>query len=332
MSKTAARRESVTCGSQPSRSISGTKAPLTIQSLLTASDKDLSTLLGIKTKGTSCELSDLQLKYLRQENVDPAIPLTDLQHAQPLAEAAANLTALSLQIEEQQQRLQQLTDELAAHAIAQQQSDRDRAASSRVEKHDRQLESLQSQMTELSSLLRSQQPDSCTQGQTGLGHDRQTMLRLTGLQEPEDETEDDLAQRVEEILAVLPKDIHMTAAKRLGRPGGRRARAVAITFASVQDRSNVLRTKAALNKNEETKRISINVELSQEEQAHKNALWPTFMQAKHDQRRAFWRGCRLYVDGVLVPSPLQADPAWAHQYSAAAIPMPDQGYHSLPPS
>ncbi|KAK9818651.1 hypothetical protein WJX74_009120 [Apatococcus lobatus] len=127
-------------------------------------------------------------------------------------------------------------------------------------------------MTELTSMLRRQQPDSCRQNQTDLGDAAQPTLRLTGLRESQDETAEDLAGKVQEIMAVLPKDINIADARRMGRPGGKRARAVLVTFASVQDRTNNLRTKAELNKHAGTERISINAELSQEEQAHKNAL------------------------------------------------------------
>ena len=121
-----------------------------------------------------------------------------------------------------------------------------------------------------------------------------------------EETTERLEQRVHMALERLDVSTDGLSAKRMGRPGGARARPVLITFATAEARSAVLRSKSILNRHEETKAYSINVQLTPPEQHHKNALWQIFLQARKERRRAFFRGCNLFVDNQLVPGPLQA--------------------------
>ena len=126
------------------------------------------------------------------------------------------------------------------------------------------------------------------------------MLRLTGLREEEGETEEELRERVDDVLGKLSSKVSATAAKRQGRPGGRKGRALFVYFATHSDRLAVLRTKAELSKTADARSVSIDVVLSPEQQQQKNMLWPMFVQARHENRRAFWRGCDLFIDGMNV--------------------------------
>ena len=59
-------------------------------------------------------------------------------------------------------------------------------------------------------------------------------LRMTGLQEDEEESQDNLLHKVQIVLDSLPRKVPAVSAQHQGRPGGKRARAVVITFANAQ--------------------------------------------------------------------------------------------------
>ena len=72
--------------------------------------------------------------------------------------------------------------------------------------------------------------------------------------------------------------------------------------------------------------------LTPEEQQHKNAMWPLYMEAKAGGRRASFRGCNLFVDSQLVLGPLQARSQWDfHDALMHALPE-DQAFHPMPVS
>lgn len=130
-------------------------------------------------------------------------------------------------------------------------------------------------------------------------------LRLTNLTEKKDDGSAELLQQVTELLGSLPRVVKPVAASRQGDSTNRERapRPMHITFASSADRETVLRCKAALSRNPETKVFSINEVLTREEQAHKQALWGLCLDArKRGHHPVFW-GCHLYVDGGLVAPP-----------------------------
>ena len=102
-------------------------------------------------------------------------------------------------------------------------------------------------------------------------------LRLTNLTEKKEEGSAELLQQVAELLGSLPRVVKPVAASRQGDSTNRERapRPVHITFASSADRETVLRCKAALSRNPETKMFSINEVLTREEQAHKQVAPPS---------------------------------------------------------
>ena len=116
------------------------------------------------------------------------------------------------------------------------------------------------------------------------GRTTEHKLRMTGLQEDEEESQHDLLQKVQSVLDSLPRKFSAVSAQRQGHPGGKRARAVVITFANAQGRSDILRTKAALSRHDNTRSYSINELLTSEEQQHKNAMCPCTWKPKLVER------------------------------------------------
>ena len=98
-------------------------------------------------------------------------------------------------------------------------------------------------------------------------------------------------------LASCTSKVTATDARRQGRPGARKGRAVIMSFELLDERTAVLRTKSQLSKTSDLRSVSIDVVLSAEQQQRKNALWPVYLQAKQNGQRTFWRGCQLYIDG-----------------------------------
>ena len=115
----------------------------------------------------------------------------------------------------------------------------------------------------------------------------------------------ELLQAVTDLLATLPRVVEPVAASRCGVSSNREgaARPVHVTLATIADIEDVLRCKAALSKDPETSKISINEVLTREEQAHKQALWGLYVAAKQQRRHATFRRCDLYLDGNLVMPP-----------------------------
>ena len=206
-----------------------------------------------------------------------------------------------------QQKISELEEQIAEQTLLLQQkhSDQERLQADRLSQCNRELDLLTRKFADLNCAV----PAAGRSGQTTLQGQSEPTLRMTGLADHENETEEELLFTVQTILNKLPRSIQAEAARRQGRYGNK-ACAVIITFASVQDRLDTLRAKAALNRDESTKGYSIHEILSPEEQAQKNAMWQTFLQARRERRRASFRGCNLYIDGQLVPGPLQTDPAW----------------------
>ena len=130
-------------------------------------------------------------------------------------------------------------------------------------------------------------------------------LRVTHLPEKRGEDSAELLQAVTDLLATLPRVVEPVAASRCGVSSNRQgaARPVLVTLATIADIEDVLRCKAALSKDPETSKISINEVLTREEQAHKQALWGLYVAAKQQRRRATFRRCDLYIDGNLVMPP-----------------------------
>ena len=110
------------------------------------------------------------------------------------------------------------------------------------------------------------------------------------------------------MLDQLPNDVSPAGAIRQGAPGGNKARAVIITLASEADHAMVLRTKASLGRNDDTRHLSLTEVLSPDQQRQKNALWSVFKDARNQGRRASRRGCHLYVDDEIVPIPSHKPP------------------------
>ena len=133
-------------------------------------------------------------------------------------------------------------------------------------------------------------------------------LRLTGLKEEEKEETDELLRQTAQVLGQLPNAVSSAGAIRQGPPSGNKARAVIITLASEADRAMVLRTKASLGRNDDTRHLSLNEVLNPDQQRQKNALWSVFKDARNQGRRASWRGCHLYIDGGIVPPPSPPPP------------------------
>ncbi|KAK9815989.1 hypothetical protein WJX74_007453 [Apatococcus lobatus] len=324
MSTTERRNSVSSAGQQASRfSILGKKPISSLHDLLTATKEDVAAALttqGQSVSRASLTLSALQLQYLKSQDVDPSAALTSLVSTtvhEAYRQVAEEAVVLETTLKSHQQKMAELTEQLEKQTLLLQQNHagNGQIQGLRLSQCNRELDTLKSRIADLNSAV----PAADCDGQPTSQEQTEPTLRLTGLSEEEDETDAELLHKVQSVLDHLPRSVCAEAAKRQGRYGGRKARAVIITFASVQDRLGTLRAKAALNKQESTKGYSIHEILSPEEQMQKNAMWQTFLQARKDRRRASFRGCNLYVDGQLVLGPLQTEtPVWDFQQ----VPMP----------
>ncbi len=336
--KPTTRRLSATApGQQASSSILSNIGILTLDHLFEASTEQL--LAGFvkhcyKTPKPGLKREELQVLFLKESNVDMDLELSSISSDKRSTSAKHTATRL-LDIHDtllaQKQSFAELLRQNERNALPQLQELDLRTSQLRetVERLEQQAESLKQQRASLDSMieeLKSARVASAASGHIPPNKKVEHQLRLTGLQEDEDETQDDLLQKIHSVLHRLPKNLSAISAQRQGRPGGKKARAVVITFATAQERLDVLRTKASLGKNDETRAFSINELLSPEEQQHKNSLWPIFQQARHDGRRASFRGCDLFVDGQRIACPLQAGVPW-DQHSSQ--PGPQAAAHPL---
>ena len=113
--------------------------------------------------------------------------------------AATHMTAC-------QKETKQKSDWLAACASACQQDmdSLETAESACVERYEGSLEVLLTQLTDLTSIIHSLQIDRLSHSQSDPLHATDLTLRMTGLQETEGESEDDLEEKVKEIFQSLP--------------------------------------------------------------------------------------------------------------------------------
>lgn len=323
-----ARRESAaSIGQVASRANSGKPVVLTLESLLSASKDDLTAQLASRPQRTPqlkpVSLQTLQLQILREAKVDVSVSISALASASQCSSLTDHLESLVQKIQVQKGLVEEASRQCEAQALSLQQKhaavELRSVASAAVEANLR--EDMRSQIDELKQITDSLSPKTA---QDDTRSAAAYTLRLTGLQESVAETAEELLERVSKLLEVLPKPVSPISASRQGRSV--RNRPVIITFATMQDRATVLRTKSVFSKHETTKPLSINAELTVAEQKHKNALWPAFQQAKRENRRAFFKGCHLWVDGQLVPGPLQVGPSWDLQHPLMPGHVSDQAF------
>ena len=305
---------------------------VTLHDLITAGKEDLTAALapqGQSVSKTSPTLPTLQLQYLKHQHVNPSVALATLTSAN-IKDAQRQAVEQAAVLEAKLQSHQQQVAEFAEQTLLAQQrhAEREKQQTQSHLRCNRELESLKCRLADLSCTV----PASDRGGQPTLQGQTEATLRLTGLPEEDCESDDHLLQRVQSILDQLPRKVSAEAARRQGRYGSKKARAVVITFASMQDRLDTLRAKAALNKDDSTRGYSIHEILNPEEQMQKNAMWPIFLQAKRDRRRASFRGANLFIDGQLIPGPLQTDPAWDLGQMQMPGLVSNQAFPPLPPA
>lgn len=151
---------------------------------------------------------------------------------------------------------------------------------------------------------------------SGSGTEQSLTLRLTGLEEEAGEDRKSLLQKVDAVLHTLPCRVSASDASRQGNAGSR-SRAVIMTFATEDQRLSILRCKARLGRQEDTRKIGINEVLTPEQQQHVHRLWDLCRQARQAGLRASIRGCNLFIDGQWVDPEQIAAQGQQHQAGLA---------------
>ena len=280
-----------------SAAILGNKADVTLEAVLSASKTELPALFsscGLPAPASGLSLPRLQLSFLRLYGTDPQCDLKvfiNTESVHQLQQAAKEATAAQAGFTDLHEKLTR-SAELFADALSESQQQYEQQVA-KAEQLYKELHSLEAELQKLHCLRN----DAAAPCSGPYERDSSCSLRGTGLEELSAEAEEDLLSRVNEVLGRLSSQVEATGAKRQGRPGGRKGRAILITFAMPSDRSAVLRTKSELSKIADLRSISIDVVLNAEQQQQKNAMWPMYMQARQNGQRAFWRGCQLFING-----------------------------------
>ena len=284
-----------------SASISGKKVDVTLEALLTTSKTDFPALfssVGL-TAPSSATLSALQLAFLRASGLDPNLEVTvfiNTATARQLQQAAKEASTVQASLTDLNERLKSSAD-AALDALSKAQ-DQVQQQAAKIEQSTKALDTAQAKLQNLHRL----QNDAAVPCSAPSGGEASCSLRCTGVEEESEETEEALLENVNENLGRLSTQVEAVGARRQGRPGARKGRAIIITFALPCDRSAVLRSKSELSKAADLRSISIDVVLNAEELQQKNALWPMYMQARQNGQRTFWKGCQLFINGQPVQS------------------------------
>ena len=333
-SRPESRRTSATSAvQQASRSILGKNDILSLEDLLVASKENLMAQVSPKAspKTGLLTLQALQLQFLREAKINPAVTLSSLavdpteKDSQHLEKLQAEISKLTKQIAELEK---QVADSAKLHAEQQQQATLMSSAHTASRAQD--LDSIKTRLENMETMLRdsSKRAGRSSEG-ADLVEDNPCNLRFAGVTEEAEETEESLLNSINDVLDQLSSKVQATGARRQGRPG-KKGRAAIVTFAGFQDRINVLRTKAELNKIPELKQISIDVVLNPDEQKQKNALWPVYVQARRNNQKAVWRGCILYINGQDSRTLMNIPPADSGANGLLAG-LPAMNPSSLPP-
>lgn len=90
----------------------------------------------------------------------------------------------------------------------------------------------------------------------------------------------------------------------------------AYVFGREQDKEAALKARSKL-RNKFT--VGIDEDLTKKQQATKSAAWPAFLAARQENKRTFWRGGQLFINGQLHQPPvIQQAKAPATALSATA--------------
>jgi hypothetical protein len=150
----------------------------------------------------------------------------------------------------------------------------------------------------------------------------QSMVVL-GLSESEGETGDVLAAQVAALQAdVGASGIVPVTVMRMGKPRiepvsdlatpnrfsalsspSTRPRAVLVTFASVQDKQQVLKGRKRLAQSEKFSKVGLDDSLTKLQQQERGRLWLTFKELKDAGKKPYWRGEKLFVAGSVYTPP-----------------------------
>ena len=292
----------MTKGSTPSpsrsasASISGKKVDVTLEAVLTTTKADFPALfssVGLVAP-SSATTSALQLAFLRASGLDPNLELKvffNTAAVRQLQQAAEEASTVQASLTDLNERLKSSAG-AALDALSKAQ-DQVQQQTAKIEQSTRALDTAQAKLQNLHRL----QNDAAGPCSAPSGGEASCSLRCTGVEEESEETEEALLEKVNEILGRLSTHVEAVGARRQGRPGARKGRAIIITFALPSDRSAVLRSKSELSKATDLRSISIDVVLNAEERQQKHALWPMFMQARQNGLKSFWRGCQLFING-----------------------------------
>lgn len=270
-------------------------------------------------RGQCNTLIETQLWFLKGLGIDPQIDLPELgnsladkQPSTPLHDSSAVKTGPAVSGESPDTTASQVVEVRETLLEVQKLATKLQEQQTSALQHCQELTDQLAERTQQLAALRQAQDHCGAPGQAESANTdssfpppHRLQLRVTHLPEKRGEDSAELLQAVTDLLATLPRVVEPVAASRCGVSSNREgaARPVHVTLATIADIEDVLRCKAALSKDPETSKISINEVLTREEQAHKQALWGLYVAAKQQRRRATFRRCDLYIDGNLVMPP-----------------------------
>ena len=208
--------------------ILGKKADVTFEAVLSATKTELSTLFsacGLPAPLSGLSLPHLQMAFLRSYGIHPSYPMKvflNTEIARQLQETVKEAKAVRAGLTDVHEKLERSSGAATDALSASQQQSQQHAV--KLEQCYRDADSLRA---ELQKLYRLQNFDTAPASAPN-EKDLSCSLRCTGLEEESAEEEEDLLTRVNEVPGRLPSQVEATGAKRQGRPGARKGRAVII--------------------------------------------------------------------------------------------------------
>lgn len=167
-----------------------------------------------------------------------------------------------------------------------------------------QVTALKEELQELKSSELRQRDEAETRERTA----RRNRLCFTRLPElPDTQSDVDLLETVNQVLSSIGCKAKAISAQRVGRKPGSyadkvertsvRTRPIIVTMQTWDDKIEVLRRKKNLA-NTSYSKIGVEEDLTPKQASEKQACWDTYVQARKEGKKAYWRAHQLFIEGV----------------------------------
>lgn len=86
-------------------------------------------------------------------------------------------------------------------------------------------------------------------------------------------------------------------------PAANRTSSISFSVKDEQEKLDILKARKRLRESDRFRTVGVNEDLTKKQQEAKSAAWPAFLAAKQANKRAYWKGGELMIDGKTYQPP-----------------------------